>query len=79
MSWVIWVLVILVLMVIFVVGYFLFRRKLDKEERKLVRFLKKSGGEVDPRCVKDDMGVSRDWLESVSGRLEEKGVVVRWG
>ncbi len=79
MSWGVYILVISVLIVICVAVYFLFRKKLDKEERKLVRFLKKSGGEVNPRFVKDDMGVSRDWLESVSGRLEKKGLVVRWG
>lgn len=79
MGWVILGLIVLGVIVICVAVYFLYRKKLDGDEKRLVRFLKKNGGEVNPRWVKDEMGVDREWLEDVASRLEEKGLVIRWG
>jgi len=79
MSWVFWVLVVLVIVCIFVGVCFWRRRVLVNQEKKLVEFLKGHNGEVNPKWVKGEMGVSRAWLERVASRLEEKGEVVRWG
>ena len=79
MKWWIFVLVGLGVIVVGVLVYLYYRKRLDSEERRLVRFLRKQGGEGDPRWLGKKMNVSRDWLEGVASRLEEKGRVVRWG
>ncbi|MBT7102386.1 hypothetical protein HN935_02645 [archaeon] len=79
MSWVIYILIVLAVVAIGIFAYFYYKKSLDKEEKRLIKFLKKQDGEGDPRFLKRKMGVSRAWLESVAKRLEEKGRVVRWG
>ncbi len=79
MNWVIWVLILLAVVFLAVIIYFFYKKKLGKDEKGLVKFLKKNNGEADPRFLKIKMKVSRAWLEDVAGRLEKKGKVVRWG
>jgi len=79
MSWWIYILIILAIVILGIIIYFTYKKKLTKDEKLLIKFLKKNKGEADPRFLKLKMGVDREWLEDVASRLVEKGEVVRWG
>lgn len=79
MSLLIYILITITIVILAVLIYFLHKKKLTKDEKRLVKFLKKNNGEADPRYLKLKMKVSREWLEDVAKRLEEKGKIVRWG
>ena len=79
MRWWIYILIFLVVVALAILIYFFYKKKLTKDEKRLIKFLKKNNGEADPRFLKLKMNVSRDWLEDVAKRLEEKGKIVRWG